>query len=267
MIPKIIHYCWIGNKPLPPLAKKCIASWQRVMPDYEIKRWDETNYDFQKNEFMRNAYRQKKWGFVPDYARLDIIYNHGGIYLDTDVEALKSFDEFLKYPAFCGFESEHFVNFGLGFGAEKGNKVIKTLMGYYETENITLNEDIVKQASLYISIPVKEYEKKGLVISPFLQTQNLMDRFGLKQNNTRQSLNGIEIFPTSYFCPRNKYNLPIKTKEAYSVHHFMGSWFSCYDKIKIIIVKYLKIYLGNNIVEKMFVVKRRIKTLLSKKIF
>ena len=259
MIPKIIHYCWIGNNPLPPLAQKCIASWQRIMPDYEIKRWDETNYDFKKNKFMANAYKQKKWGFVPDYARLDIIYNHGGIYLDTDVEVLKRFDEFLKYPAFCGFESEHFVNFGLGFGAEKGNKVIKTLMEYYETENITLKEDIVKKGALYINMPIREYEKKGLVISPFLQTQNLMENFGLKQNNTRQSLEGIEIFPTSYFCPRNKYNVPVKTKEAYSVHHFMGSWCSVSVKIKARIVKFLRPCIGNKNVERLFVIKRKIK--------
>ena len=83
MIPKIIHYCWLGGKPLTPLAKKCVESWQRIMPDYEIKRWDESNYDFKKNKFMANACRQKKWGFVPDYARLDIIYNYGGIYFDN----------------------------------------------------------------------------------------------------------------------------------------------------------------------------------------
>ena len=241
MIPKIIHYCWIGNKELPPLAKKCIASWQRIMPDYEIKCWDETNYDFKKNEFMANAYKQKKWGFVPDYARLDIIYNYGGIYLDTDVEVLKRFDEFLNYPAFCGFENEHFVALGLGFGAEKGNKVIKELMKPYETLDFKLSSEIIKQASLYTKINANKWQKDFLVPSPMVQTQFFVKNYNLKQNNTRQSLQGIEVFPTSYFCPKNHANLPIKTQDAYSVHWYNGSWlpwyYRLYFKLKKILFK------------------------------
>lgn len=239
MIPKIIHYCWIGNKPLPALAKKCIASWQRVMPDYEIKRWDETNYDFQKNEFMRNAYKRKKWGFVPDYARLDIIYNYGGIYLDTDVEVLKPFDEFLKYPAFCGFESEHFVAFGLGFGAEKGNKVIKGLIKPYESLDFNINSDIFERISLYSKIQSKKWQKEGCVPSPILQTQFLVKNYSLKQNNTRQSLKDIEIFPSSYFCPKNQANLPIKTQKAYSVHWYNGAWLPWYYRSYFKLKKFL----------------------------
>ena len=120
MIPKIIHYCWIGNKPLPPLAKKCIASWQRVMPDYEIKRWDETNYDFKKNEFMANAYAQKKWAFITDVVRLHALVNYGGIYMVTDVEVLKPLDDLLKYEAVSGFESEEDIPTGL-MGSIKGH--------------------------------------------------------------------------------------------------------------------------------------------------
>ncbi len=244
MIPKIIHYCWIGGKPLTPLAKKCVDSWRRVMPDYEIKRWDESNYNFQKNKFMANAYKQKKWGFVPDYARLDIIYNYGGIYFDTDVEALKPFDEFLKYPAFCGFESEHFVALGLGFGAEQGNKIIKEFMQPYENMDFKISDKILKQASLYTKIQADKWQKSGFMPSPLLQTQFLTENYGLKQNNTRQSLESIEIFPSAYFAPKNKANLPIKTDGAYSVHWYSASWlpwyYQIYLKIKKITLKMLK---------------------------
>ncbi|MBQ4494028.1 MAG: glycosyl transferase [Elusimicrobiaceae bacterium] len=248
MIPKIIHYCWIGNKPLPALAKKCIKSWQRVMPDYEINRWDETNYNFKKNKFMAQAYAQKKWGFVPDYARLDIIYNYGGIYLDTDVEVLKRFDEFLTYPAFCGFESEHFVALGLGFGSCKGNKVIKELMKPYENLDFTLEDFIVKQASLYTAINVGKWQKEGCVPSPLLQTQNLIKICGLKQQDKRQSLQGLEVFPTKYFCPRNQFNIPVKTPVAYSVHWYNASWLPWYYRAYAKLTKLLFKILGKNFI-------------------
>ena len=264
MIPKIIHYCWIGKKPLPPLAKKCIASWQRIMPDYEIKLWNEENYNFRKNPFMQNAYRQKAYAFVPDYARLDIIYNYGGIYLDTDVEVLKPFDEFLKYPAFCGFESKDFVALGLGFGAQKGNKIIKQLMRPYETMDFSLNDDILKQASLYSKTEAEKWQKEGLVPSPLLQTQILSQDFGLKQNNTRQSLGEIEIFPSIYFCPRDKYFAPIYDERAYSVHHFMGSWIPAQTKIKVKLVRLLRVCLGSKTVDFLLQINRKIKNILKK---
>ena len=133
MIPKIIHYCWFGGNPLPPSAEKCIESWKKFCPDYEIRRWDESNYDITKNQYMQEAYQCKKWGFVPDYARLDIIYDHGGIYLDTDVEIIKTFDELLDCVAFGGVEQESpYVALGLGFGAEKGNDIIRQLRDKYD---------------------------------------------------------------------------------------------------------------------------------------
>ena len=246
MIPKIIHYCWIGGKPLTPLAQKCVESWHRVMPDYEIKLWNESNYDFQKNKFMADAYKQKRWGFVPDYARLDIIYNYGGIYLDTDVETLKPFDEFLKYPAFCGFESEHFVALGLGFGAEKGNPIIKEMMKPYENMDFKISDKISQQAILYGKDPKEDWKQNNPYIpSPIIQTQTLLNNFNLKQNNMHQSLEGIEIFPSSYFSPKNEFNLPIKTDNAYSVHWYAGSWLPWYYKIYMKIKKILREILGD----------------------
>jgi len=239
MIPKVIHYCWLGNKPLTPLAQKCVDSWRRVMPDYEIKLWNESNYDFQKNTFMANAYKQKMWGFVPDYARLDIIYNYGGIYLDTDVEALKPFDDFLEYPAFCGFESKYLVALGLGFGAEKGNKIIKQLMAPYENMDFKIDDKILQHASLYSKTQAKKWQKKCMVPSSLVQTQTMVNCCGLKQNNTRQSLDAMEVFPSSFFAPKNSANLPIKTNTAYSVHWYEASWLPWYYHIYLRIKKFI----------------------------
>ena len=129
MIPKIIHYCWFGGNEIPEHDKKCIESWKKYCPDYKIIRWDESNYDYKKNSYMREAYEAKKWGFVPDYARLDIVYEHGGIYLDTDVELVKNIDELLEHKAYMGFEvGGEFVSPGLGFGAEKNFPLFKKMM-------------------------------------------------------------------------------------------------------------------------------------------
>ena len=124
MIPKVIHYCWFGGNELPELAMKCIDSWKKFCPDYEIKQWNEKNYDLDSSRYIKEAYKNKKWAFVSDYARLDIIYNNGGIYLDTDVELIGKLDEFLDEKCFLAAEREEYVNTGLGFGAEKGNVVI-----------------------------------------------------------------------------------------------------------------------------------------------
>ncbi len=116
MIPKVIHYFWFGEQPLSELAIKCIESWKKFCPDYEIKLWNESNYDVSKNQYMLQTYQAKKYGFTVDFARLDVIYNYGGIYLDTDVELLKPLDEILNDKCFMGFESNKTVALGLGFG-------------------------------------------------------------------------------------------------------------------------------------------------------
>lgn len=210
MIPKKIHYCWIGGNPLPKSAKKCIASWKKYCPDYEIIEWNETNYDFTKNQYMKEALEAKKWGFVPDFARLDIIYQHGGIYLDTDVEIIKSFDSLLQNKGFAGFESEENVALGLGFGAEPGNEVIKELMDSYE--NLRFKND---DGSL------------NMIVSPKLNTDALVV-LGLKQNNTRQELmDCFSIYPIEYFCPKSFVDGIIRiTENTYSIHHFDASWLS-----------------------------------------
>ena len=126
MIPKIIHYCWFGGNELPESVRKCIESWKKYCPDFVIKEWNESNYDVTKLPFMKDAYEAKKYAFVSDYARLDIIYQHGGIYLDTDVELIKPLDDrLLDTTCFMGMETPGTVATGLGFGAIKGHSFIK----------------------------------------------------------------------------------------------------------------------------------------------
>lgn len=210
MIPKTIHYCWVGGNPLPESAKKCIQSWKKYCPDYEIIEWNESNYDFTKIPYMKEAYEAKKWGFVPDYARLDIIYTHGGIYLDTDVEIVKSFDPLLELQGFAGFQDENYVALGLGFGAEAGNPVIKCLMGSYEGLSF-----------------LKADGSPDVTPSPQINTDTLVNCFGLTPNGTYQELKGFTFFPPEYFCPKSFTDGVVrKTKNTYSIHHFDASWFS-----------------------------------------
>lgn len=215
-IPKIIHYCWLGGKPKPESVLKCIESWRKFCPDYEIKEWNESNLDVFANEYTRQAYEAKAWGFVPDYLRLWIIYTYGGIYLDTDVQIIKSFDSLLSFPAFAGFErgtgdSEgYYVNFGQGFGAEAYNEVILQHMNIYH--------------DLLYKNPDGSFNR---VASPHYTTQVLVD-YGLnRKENSCQRLNGIVIFPDDYFCPKSFATGIIKTsRNTYSIHQFDGSWYS-----------------------------------------
>lgn len=209
MIPKKIHYCWIGDNPLPESAKKCIRSWKKYCPDYEIIEWNEINYDFTKNTYMKEALEVKKWGFVPDYARLDIIYEHGGIYLDTDVEIVKSFDDLLENEGFAGFEIDEYVALGLGFAAEPNNKVIKALMDSYKNLHF-----------------IKEDGSLNLVASPELNTDTL-ETLGLKRNGKTQVIDGFTFFPVDYFCPKSFNDGILRmTKNTHSIHHYDASWFT-----------------------------------------
>lgn len=216
-IPKIIHYCWVGGNPKPQSVLYCIESWKRCCPDYEIREWNETNYDFTKNEYMRQAYEAKKWGFVPDYARLDIVYEYGGIYLDTDVEMVRSFDELLEHESFFGFEDtgdgEFFVNCGHGFGAAPGHEAVRRARDLYEQIFFRQEDGSLNQ------LP-----------SPYYTTQALR-QLGLVQENRDQSLPGVQIFASDVLCPKNfRTGVVTKTPRTVSIHHFTASWVD--EKIK-----------------------------------
>lgn len=207
LIPKVIHYCWFGGGDIPDKYKAWMESWEKYCPDYKIQRWDESNYDITKNKYMLQAYENKKWGFVPDYARLDIIYNHGGIYLDTDVELISNFDELLYQKGFAGFETEQYVNLGSGFGAVPRLNIIKEMLDYYEDKSF-INDD----GSL------------NMIASPRLQTGVLLEH-GLKQDGEYQVVDEMTIFPEKMFCGKNERLRRILLKPySKSIHHYDGSW-------------------------------------------
>jgi hypothetical protein len=207
-IPKKIHYFWFGGNEIPEKNRIWMESWKRYCPDYEIIRWDESNYDYKKNEYMYDAYKHQKWGFVPDYARLDLIYRYGGVYFDTDVEIIRNIDDLLCDDAFCGFESRHYVNIGSGFGAVAGFPLIEVLRDTYEKAAF-----VSKDGSL------------NLTTSPQYQTKVLCE-LGLELNNTMQVIQGMRIYPSDVLSPlcliTHMRNL---TDNTHSIHHFSASWF------------------------------------------
>ena len=213
-IPKTIHYCWFGNAQKPKNVLKCIASWKKYCPDYEIIEWNESNIDVNMNRYTKQAYDAKAWGFVPDYLRLWIIYNYGGVYLDTDVQIVKSFDGLLSNKAFCGFEAGYaeyglYVALGLGFGAEAGNEIIKKHMELYDGLSF-INDDGSNN-----QIPSPNY------------TTDLLCEYGLNRySDTIQQCGDFIVFPTDYFCPKRfSTGLTVLTENSYSIHHFDASWF------------------------------------------
>lgn len=215
-IDKVIHYCWFGKKEIPKHLQKCIDSWKRYCSDYTIKRWDESNYDITKNKYMKDAYDTKKWGFVPDFARLDIIYNHGGFYLDTDVELIKSLDCLRGNEMFCGFESNHYVALGLGFGAVKGHRLVKRMMDMYGNLNFeTCN-----------GLPVA---------SPVYQTELLLGE-NVQMNNIFQKMKDFTVYPSEVMAPVGPGMIGSGiTENTISIHHYDGSWIenNCENKKRL----------------------------------
>jgi len=207
-IPKNIHYCWFGNSPMGDMELECIDSWKKYCSDYEITRWDESNYDItNKPHYVRQAYDAGKYAFVSDYARLDIICNYGGIYLDTDVELLKNLKNLLHYKAFFGFESLNLVNTGLGFGSIPGNLVLKNLMGLYRKIAFRFNDGALNITSCP-EYHTEYFRKQGLFIT-----------------NRMQLFDDMIFLPSDYFCPFNQRSTLYEfTYNTTSNHRFNISW-------------------------------------------
>ena len=210
-IPKVIHYCWFGGNELGKKEIDCINRWKKIMPEYKIIRWDETNYDVNKNDFMKEAYKNKKWAFVSDYARLDIIYNYGGLYFDTDVETIKKFDNLLDNECFIGFESSGYLATGLGFGAKKNNQFVKMNLDKYNNIKFDINDN-------------------NSISCPRITTE-LLKEMNFKIDNTYQKNNLVTLYPADFFCPQDFYTYKLKiTNNTYSIHHYSMSWHSKRDK-------------------------------------
>ena len=209
MIPRKIHYCWFGGNELPKLERDCIASWSRVMPDCEIVRWDESNFDFDQCAFSREAHAAGNWAFVSDYARFKILCENGGIFLDTDVELLKPLDELLVLDAFTGFTKDSsFVAPGLVVASEAGGHVVGDAVSRYEAMELLSQRGRIHPQS-----------------SPRVLTALLEESYGLVRSGKLQKLDGMTVFPAEWFDPIDPHTGERKvTAQTHSIHHYSGTW-------------------------------------------
>lgn len=201
MIPKKIHYVWLGKGEKNDRIKKCIESWKKYLPDYEIIEWNEDNFDIEYNDFTKQSYELKKYAFTSDVIRLYALYKEGGIYMDTDVEVYKPLDEFLKEEGFTGFEN---INYPVcaTMGAEKGNPIIKLMLDYYNCIDFKKYDDWKDY--------IRNQETSTCIYS------NILGLLGIdRQRNEKQQIKHFTIYPRSYFFTKD---------EGYTYHSFNGSW-------------------------------------------
>jgi len=222
MIPKKIHYCWFGGKPLPKLAKKCISSWKKFLPDYEIIEWNEQNFNINCCDYVKEAYQTKKYAFVSDYVRLYVLVKYGGVYMDTDVEVMKPINEFLQLKAFSGFQGAESIPTGI-MACEKGHELFKEFLNEYNNIHFILKDN--------------EYD----LTTNVARITNTCKKYGLVVNNKHQTIKDFTLFPFDYFCPQrsdNSFKGRIITKNTYTIHHFEGSWLPYHKRIyrKILIL-------------------------------
>ncbi len=238
---KVIHYCWFGRNQFPILAKKCMQSWKKFFPDYQIIEWNETNLNLEINQYVKEAYKVKKWAFVSDYFRFWILYQYGGMYFDTDVEVIRDFSPLLnENQAICGFESKYGVNPGLIlYSACSRNSIFKEVLESYRTDKFIL--------------PNRIFNEKTIVV----RFTDILRTHGLKLNGEKQTIGKLSVFPKEYFCPLAHPSRKLTlTNHTYTIHHFQGSWVSeekqheqkiyqdYYKKINPILGKYLGDYLA-----------------------
>ena len=229
---RTIHYCWFGGNALPDAAKECISSWKKYFPDYEVKEWNESNFDIHCCKYVEKAYEQKKWAFVSDYARFWILYNYGGLYFDTDVEVIKNFQRLIDKGPFMGCE-EAGNNI---FSANPGLGLYKEILNYYE--NIAFDF------------------KEGNVETVVTHTTQILKEKGFKGIGDIEYIDGIYIYPPEYFCPMNQFTGKITiTSNTCSIHHYTASWQNGYSRFKAKLQKIV----GLNVTNKIIIIKRKMK--------
>lgn len=213
MIPKKLHYCWFGAAPMGKQITNCIESWKHFCPDYEIVRWDESNAPLQDNLYIQQAYRLKKWAFVSDYVRLKAIWSQGGIYLDTDVELLKSLDSFLDHEAFMGFENNEKVATCI-MGCQPKNSFIERAARQYEVNSFLLADGSWDNTTNVERVTA------------------LLEQFGLAKNNQLQRIGSVTIYPSDFFSPKNLETGKIEvTENSHTIHYFQASWMPAKNRI------------------------------------
>ena len=249
MIPKKNHYCWFGKGEKPKLAKKCITSWKKYCPDYELIEWNEDNFDINMNAYTKWCYENKKYAFLSDYVRLFVVYQNGGVYFDTDVELIRNIDFLLNNQAFFGFETDGLdvskpknadINSGLAFGSVASGLAFGSVA-----------------SGLALQAMLAEYErlldgKHGVVMCPELNTAALV-KLGLQRNGTYQKFSWGTVYPKEYFNPYESTTGRLnKTKNTVSIHWYMGSCLTIKQKIRSTISKPLHRILGVDFAERIF---------------
>ena len=220
MIPKIIHYCWFGRNPLPELAQKCIASWKKYLPDYEIKEWNEDNFDVNIIPYTAEAYAAKKYAFVSDYARFWILYKYGGIYFDTDVEVIRPIDDIVAKGNFMGCETD--ASGSDACSVAPGLGLVKKMLDYYEGQHF-----------------VHEAVMRNQITVVHIATKVLLDN-GMKNVPGIQQVDDVWIYPSEYFCPINVTTGRIHVeKNTRTIHHYAGTWVDKKFSLKEILKRFL----------------------------
>ena len=206
-IPKVIHYVWVGGKPLPSFQQKCIASWRKHLPDYEIKEWNEQNFDINSNRYCKEAYEAKKYAFVSDYIRISVLCQYGGIYMDTDVEVVQPFSQqFLECEAFTGFETPETISTGI-MGCIPNQRMFQRIIEFY------------KDASFY-----NEDGSCNTTTNVHTITQ-IAKEHGFRPDNTKNTILGLTLYPQTFFSPlAHDSDESCISADTYTIHHFSGSW-------------------------------------------
>lgn len=214
-IPRTIHYCWFGGNPLGEQELRCMESWRKYLPGYEIVCWDESNFDIRCCDYVSEAYDAKKWAFVSDYARFKILYERGGLYFDTDVELVQPIDDILANGPFMGFEVDSdgievgSVNAGLGLSVGPGLDLYRSILDSYENDHFVKDD--------------KSFDQTTVVI----RVTRILEQNGLKPLLGIQDVAGVTIYPAEYFNPKDMYTGEIRiTSNTRSIHHFSMSWFT-----------------------------------------
>lgn len=216
MIPKVIHYCWFGNAKKTRFAKKCIKSWQKNCPDYEIKEWNESNFDLDCCTYVRQAYQAKKWAFVADYFRFWVLANHGGIYLDADVRVFRNFDDFLRYDFFCGYEEGENLEPAI-IGGSKGNEVAVGFLQTYASKSFLINgqPDVTP-----LPVNFTEYYKNSF-------------SFVLSPEETKEENNRLVVEKNVFRPDKTSHGSPILTPKTVAMHCYAGSWIGAKSKMHV----------------------------------
>ncbi len=240
MIPKIIHYCWFGNNPLPKKTKKYIKTWRKYFPDYEIKLWNEENFDVNIIPYTRDAYAKKKYAFVSDFARFYVLYKYGGLYFDTDVEVIADMSDIIEKGDFMALEHEEggnlfYVAPGLVIGTKAFNPFLKSLLNIYEKMTFDFKS---KDMPTVVTITTHLLEDKGFICE-----------------NRLQSIEGITIYPTEYFCPINRFNgTLLLTQNTKSIHHYDGTWMDGKGRLRT----WLMLHNGNKLLKTYSYIKNKL---------